>query len=115
MSFGFIGLRLARTGITLKVCWGIDFKGIGFTDFGIGVSNGVEGLGIKDFKGIGDIDLKSIRLEFIGVVGVEFKIAGISEVSIGLSFESIWDTFSVDDATDVKGLVIFDADFIDME
>ena len=115
LSFGFIGLRLARTGITLKVCWGIDFKDLGFTDFGIGVSNGVEGLGIKDFKGIGDIDLKSIRLEFIGFVGVEIKVAGILELSIGLSFESIWDTFSVDAFIDVTGLTIFDADFIGLE
>ena len=80
--------------MTLKVCWGIDFKGIigiGFTDFGIDVSNGVKGLGIKDFKGIGDIDLKLIGLEFIGVGGkdivcLEIKVAGIPEVSIGLSF-----------------------------
>ena len=79
---------------------------IGFTDFG----NGVKGLGIKDLKGIGDIDLKSIRLEFIGVVGVEIKVAGILEVSIGLSFESIWDTYSLD-----ADLAIVDADFIDLE
>ena len=111
---------MARTGITLKVCWGIDFKGIGFTDFGIDIGNGVKGLGIKDLKGIGDIDLKLIGLELIGVggkdiVGVGIKVAGIPEVSIGLSFESIWDTFSLDAATDVTGLTILDADFIGLE
>ena len=91
---------------------GVSLESIFFT---CSVDSAIEG--DIDVMGVSIFDAEFIGLEYAGVRGGDIIRVDSNFIIAftGVSFESIWDIFSVDAAVDFTGLAILDTDFIGLE